>query len=142
MVTDKKTGYGNTFFFLKKNGQGESVGVSEVCELTGVDIRLVQDIYNFYRNHERWPLPCSDELDTEIFTERMQIITDLFPFPVINWQRESPTGGSWCLGTFENRQIQVNTQSLRKLCEPGRRMSKAWMRRLKRKIQLRLAKRK
>lgn len=106
------------------------VSVPQVCQLAGVDIRLVQDIDEHYRQHERWPRQNPDprkarRLERQISRARRQLITNLFPFPKITWYRESSTGGGWEIGTNEKKRLGLSLQQIHSRCQPGKAVAKA-----------------
>lgn len=128
--------YGFNYFWIKgyRKNNG-TVPVPTICRLARIDPCFVQDAYSYFRNHERWPRP-KPELDDEIDLARKQVITNLFPFPEIEWCRESgSTGEIYPLYIIQRTPPFLSEEEIRKLFEPGKATWKAWNRHLKREMR-------
>ena len=77
--------------FFTFNEPGSIVPVPTICRLVNVDPTLVEDAYFHFRNVHRWPTPCP-ELDLLISLAQTQVVTNIFPFPEIQWCVEEGNG--------------------------------------------------
>ena len=87
-------GYGNYFRILPNHGD-RNFTVREVCELEGIDPQTIQDTYFPEREPE-----LSEAEAVEEFERRRQAVTNLFPFPTIQWVGGNDVGDPLELGTF------------------------------------------
>lgn len=115
----------NAFCFAEP----DSVPVPTICRLAEVDPNLVELAYFHFRNSERWPR-LQPKLDTKISRTQMQVVTNLFPFPEIEWCLEEANGigGINHLITMRQTPPFLSEEEIRRLSEPSRTTVKAFYR--------------
>ena len=85
------------------------------------------------RNYERWPRPRPD-LDAEIADAQKQAVTNLFPFPEIEWKRQSgSTGEIYLLSVVRRTPPYLTQEQLSELYAPGKAIKKSYSRHLRKK---------
>lgn len=126
----------NYFWFGTNDRHGTSISypVPTICALAHVDARLVDYVKRYFRQKERlesYSLDASEEvqkqyfaLEEEVFLQRKQIITDLLPFPEIEWRRESGSeGGSWVMNTLQHGKLAFSIRDIWESIREGREAS-------------------
>lgn len=109
----------NVFWYeaIKEN-YGE-VPVPTICRLAGIDPNFVQYVYFNFRQSELerspWPRPCG--VDEEISKARKQVVTNLFPFPTIEWRRQNGIGGTYLLAKVWRGSPFLREAEIRQLCQ-------------------------
>lgn len=130
--------FGFNYFMIdgyrEHDGMHREVPVPTMCRLAGIDPCFVQDAYSHFRNHERWPR-LRPELDDEIDRAAKQMMTNLFPFPKIEWYRDGSTGGRYLLYIIDRMSPFLSEEEIRGLYRPGKAIWNAWNRNLRRKMR-------
>lgn len=128
--------YGFNYFWIGNcNEDYKSIPVPTVCRLAKIDPALVQDAYFSFRNDGQ-SLRQHPETDNEISKIRKQIVTNLFPFPTIEWQRESGSSGEINLiDTLHRTPPFLDREEIHRLTRQNRQTEKALLRHLRRLIR-------
>ena len=92
-----------------------------VCRAAGLDPHLIGDILSYYRPHEPNENEKSAFLQREFEAERYQIITNLFPFPKVDWAKfysDDPIVFGPCI--LERNAGSVDVENIRSACRIGK----------------------
>lgn len=150
-----KYGFNYFMFYMKgPRSVASGINVATICRLANVDPLYVQDIFGFFRIddlhreiHKSLKYSRMSKYDQmrkhdrrirRIINQRLQLITNLFPFPEVKWLRELPGENDEQfskIGIFKPRPQFFKEEEIRALCQISKAFTKSIDRHHKRHSQ-------